>query len=295
MKMERSDFTRFMNSGKTGRKEIRRMAAGWWKAICGRQENSGTKKSSAYQGLNYDRYEYGSWEWIRYVILAGGGIALIVYIFYRNMIIFLLLSPLSVCFPILLKPHLIKKRKARLRLQFKDAIEILAGSLNAGLSAENAMKSSGAELQRIYGKDSYLVMETDLILQKISVNGTLAAAMEDFALRSGVEEISNFIEIFSAAQKSGGEIMKIISRTSDLIGQKIQVEEEIRTMTSSRRMEQNLMNLIPLVFVLYLNLMNPGFFDILYETILGRIVMTICLLVYLAAIWMGRKILVIEL
>lgn len=46
--------------------------------------------------------------------------------------------------------------------------------------------------------------------------------------------------------------------------------------------------------VLYIELDFPGLFKVMYTTLLGRVLMTGCLLVYLASVWLAQKILDIE-
>ena len=67
--------------------------------------------------------------------------------------------------------------------------------------------------------------------------------------------------------------------------------EEIQTLTASRRFEQKIMNLLPFLIILYVDLTSPGFFDQMYTTVVGRIVMSGCLAIYGAAYWISGKIL----
>ena len=125
--------------------------------------------------------------------------------------------------------------------------------------------------------------EIRLILRKVKMNHPIEEAMKNFADRSGLEDVRNFTEVFTAARKSGGELMKIISRTAEIIGEKIRMREEILTMTSARRMEQKIMSAIPILLVMYIEWTSPGFFDILYGTMMGRVIMTCCLGFYCLA------------
>ena len=70
-----------------------------------------------------------------------------------------------------------------------------------------------------------------------------------------------------------------------------QVKEEIRTMTSSVQFEQKIMNGIPFLMIFYIDMTSPGFFGVMYETVLGRLIMTGCLAVYLLSMVLSRKIL----
>lgn len=233
-------------------------------------------------------------EWLYYAGQGVAALALLIFVFYRSFLLFFFLLPAGLCYPFYRKTRLKQKRLDRLRIQFKDAIQILSSGLNAGYSAENAFSSSLEELDRIYGKSSMISTEIRLILRKTRMNHTLEEALEDFAARSGLEDIENFTEVFSAARKSGGELMKIISRTVDIIGEKIRIQEEILTLTAAKRMEQKIMTAIPIFLVFYIEWTSPGFFQVLYETVSGRIIMTVSLVVYLLAGWIGGKLLEIE-
>ena len=105
-----------------------------------------------------------------------------------------------------------------------------------------------------------------------------------------MEDVKSFADIFSEARSSGGELMKIIARTADIISEKIRIRQEILTSTTSRRLEQKIMSGVPIGIVLYLEITSHGFFDVLYDTLVGRLIMTVCLGAYLGAIIWGKKI-----
>lgn len=238
--------------------------------------------------MNYGTYELSKKEWLLY---GGQGVLYLVvlsFVFYRSVFVFLLLFPVGACYPIFMKKDLKKKRMEQLNLQFKDAILSVAASLRAGYSVENAFGISLDEVSRIHGKDSMISKEIRLLLQKNRMNLTFEEALEDFAVRSGLEEVKSFSDVFLAARRNGGGLIKIIARTAEIIGEKIRVQEDIITATASRRMEQKIMSAIPALIVFYMELTSPGFFDILYITVAGRIIMTVCLLVYLGAFHMAR-------
>ena len=65
-------------------------------------------------------------------------------------------------------------------------------------------------------------------------------------------------------------------------------------MTASRQFEQKIMNLLPFFIILYIDITSPGFFDLMYTTGIGRILMTGCLVVYGLAIWIAGRILDIK-
>lgn len=252
------------------------------------------RKNSDLQGIEYETYTLSRREWVLYgaegILLA----AALDYVFYRSFLLILLIFPAGILFPLALKKKLKQRRMEKLRGEFKDAILAVASGLNAGYSVENAFAVSLKEMEEIHGSDSMIAKEIRLILRKVRMNLTFEDALGDFAARSGLDDVKNFADVFLAARKSGGELMRIITRTAEIIGEKIRIQEEILTATASKRMEQRIMSGIPVLIVIYIELTSPGFFGILYTTLIGRMLMTVCLAVYLASCWLADYFLEIE-
>ena len=252
-----------------------------------RSERLSTGKNSDLQGIEYETYTLSRREWVLYgaegILLA----AVLDYVFYRSFLLILLIFPAGILFPLALKKKLKQRRMEKLRGEFKDAILAVASGLNAGYSVENAFAVSLKEMEEIHGSDS-------MIAKEIRLNLTFEDALGDFAARSGLDDVKNFADVFLAARKSGGELMRIITRTAEIIGEKIRIQEEILTATASKRMEQRIMSGIPVLIVIYIELTSPGFFGILYTTLIGRMLMTVCLAVYLASCWLADYFLEIE-
>ena len=246
-----------------------------------RSERLSTGKNSDLQGIEYETYTLSRREWVLYgaegILLA----AALDYVFYRSFLLILLIFPAGILFPLALKKKLKQRRMEKLRGEFKDAILAVASGLNA-------------EMEEIHGSDSMIAKEIRLILRKVRMNLTFEDALGDFAARSGLDDVKNFADVFLAARKSGGELMRIITRTAEIIGEKIRIQEEILTATASKRMEQRIMSGIPVLIVIYIELTSPGFFGILYTTLIGRMLMTVCLAVYLASCWLADYFLEIE-
>lgn len=264
------------------------------KRVSERLEASDTRKSSEGRGMDYEVYRLSRKEWLIYGSQGVGYLALLDFVFYRSAGLMAVLVPLGLCYPLVIRKELKKRRREALKLQFKDAILSAASGLNAGYSVENAFASALEEMDRLYGKNSMISEELRLILAKTRMNRSFGEALGDFARRSGLEDIQSFSDVFLAARRSGGELVRIIARTAEIIGEKIRIQEDIMTATAARRMEQRIMSAIPVLITFYIELTSPGFFSLLYETAAGRMVMTVCLGIYLGACSLSRKILEIR-
>lgn len=216
------------------------------------------------------------------------------YIFYRSFAAFLIFLPISLIYPRIKRKELKQKRLEQLNVEFKEGILLLASFLSAGYSVENAFTASVKELILLYGREGMITGEFEHIESQIRINRSVEQAISEFAGRSGLDDVKNFAEVFAAAKRSGGDLVSVISHTAGVIRDKIQVKQEIMTMTASKQLEQKIMSLIPVLIVLYIDTTSPGFFTIMYESALGKILMSICLLVYLISLWLAQRIMKIE-
>jgi tight adherence protein B len=188
----------------------------------------------------------------------------------------------------------LKNRKWKLNLEFKDGIQAISAALEAGYCAENAFEEAYKDLGQIYTDDAMIQKELSYVVNQLRMNITVEKALIDFAERSGLEDIKSFADVFSTAKRSGGDLINIIKVTSSMIGDKIEVNREIITLISAKRLEANIMKVMPLFILVYLSISSPGFLDPLYHNLLGILVMSVFLLCYLGAFLVIDKIIRIE-
>ena len=243
---------------------------------------------------DYRVYHLTRQEWGRYLLEGAAACGITAYVFYRSFLVFFLMLPAGILWPLLKRKELCRRRKEELRIQFKEAIQIVASALAAGYSVENAFIASVRDLEEQYGKEGMITREFSYLASQLKMNRTVEALLSSFAERSGLDEVENFSVIFTVSKRSRGELASVVHHVVHVISDRIQVREEILTMTAEKQFEQKIMNLMPYLIVLYVDLSSPGFFSQMYETAVGRLVMTGCLAVYLLACGISGKILQIE-
>ena len=188
----------------------------------------------------------------------------------------------------------IEVRKRELLKQFKDGIQSISIALLSGFSIENAWSEAEKELSDLYGSDAYMPAELRYMNSGIRTNQPVEELLYGFALRSHCEDIAGFAEIFRFAKRSGGNFGKIIQNTVQRIAEKQEVEREIATVLSGKKMEQKIMNTVPAGLLAYLNLTSEEFLAPLYGNFFGASVMTVAFAAYMVAFLMARKIVEIE-
>ena len=129
-----------------------------------------------------------------------------------------------------------------------------------------------------------------MIVNRIRRNENLEDILDDYAASTNLDDIKYFAEIFRYSKRSGGDLIGIIKQTSHIIHEKAEVQQQIDTIITGKRLEQRVMVCMPLVITLYLRLTSPEYIDVLYGNVMGIIVMTICLLIYAVAVMLSQKI-----
>ncbi len=186
------------------------------------------------------------------------------------------------------------KQTRKLRLQFQELLLAVETNMRAGYSVENAFREAQRQMRERFGEKDEFVGHMFSVCQGLEHNIALEQLLFRFGEESGVEEIQEFGEIFAAAKRSGGKMSEILVSSAQVIGRNIETEEEIQVLLTAKRMEGRIMQAVPFLLVLYLQMTSPDFFEVLYHNALGISVMTVLMILYaVAGVWL-RKILEIK-
>lgn len=239
---------------------------------------------------DYRSYRWKKGEKLQVAALCFGAAAALSYFFYRSV---WALIPLSGAGGYLFwreKSRRARKARDELAAEFRECILSVVTSLQAGYSVENAFMEAGRDMELLYGKSAAICEELEFLRRGLHINISIEELLTDIAGRSGCEDIGEFAQIFALAKRNGGNMAEIIKISAGRIGRKIELKQELRAVLGGRRLELTVMKLIPFGILLYIEAGNPGYFAVLYHNLPGVGVMTGCLGVYLAAYFLGEKI-----
>ncbi len=233
--------------------------------------------------IDYSEYKMTKGELAKAITIGLLVVWSIAYLFYKNIIIMLLVSPGALLLIKLQKKRLMEKRFFELNMQFKEALVSISAALNAGYSLENSLFEATKDLLLLYDEDDYIIKEFRFMLYELQINKTVEEIFLEFEGRAHLEDVTNFVDVLVTAKRTGGDIIKIIGATSKNINDKIEVRREIQTMITAKKFEANIMCMIPLGIILYMWVSSPGYLDVLYNNVLGIIIMTVLLAIYCMA------------
>jgi len=228
------------------------------------------------------------------VLKATAATAVMSYVFYDSLIPAPLLLPVWMIYMRDWHDDISRKKEQELRQQFRDSIQVMASALKAGYSVENAIREAGKDISPVYSEETRIRKEFERMERQMDMNMSAEEVLKGFAERTGQEDIENFVNVFAAAKKSGGDSIAVIRDAVKIISGKIDTEKEIQTMIASKKMEFDIMCAVPFAIILYMKLTFGEFLNVLYGNMAGAAIMSLCIFVYMGAYVYGRKIIRIE-
>ena len=156
----------------------------------------------------------------------------------------------------------------------------------------DAFNTAYTDMCMQYSDDALISKELDQFRRAEKINVTLDVMMNDFAKRSGVEEIEDFNNVFQVCYGPGGNMSRVINQTHDTICERMEVEDEIQAKIHANEMELNIIMLAPVLMVTLMRLSNEAFAQNLASPV-GVIAITISLVMFVGAYIWGQKIIAV--
>ena len=102
------------------------------------------------------------------------------------------------------------------------------------------------------------------------------AVLSEMADASGLEDVNDFVTIYAICKSSGASLIIALNRAAAVIMEKMSIENEIEELVKRKESEGLVILIMPALVLLFLNLFAPDYIAPMYETISGRLIMSIC-------------------
>lgn len=243
---------------------------------------------------DYNQYSMTFQERLKYTILAFVVLFAVGYIFFKSIPICIVLCLFSPVYPHLKKQDLIKERKNTLNTQFKDALYSVSSSLSAGKSVEASIRSVPGDLKILYpDNNAIIIQEFEQLCRRLDMNDTIEEALLDLASRTKIDDITNFVDVFTICRNTGGNLIEVIKNTALVINQKIEIKGEIDVLVSEQKLSQKVLSIMPFGLLILLITGSPDYIAPLYST-KGHLVMLVVLIMLLISYFISSKIMDIK-
>lgn len=188
---------------------------------------------------------------------------------------------------------IIAKRKTELSRQFRDFLDSLTTSLGAGKNVNDSISAVYEDLKVQYDSDAYIIKELEIIISGVHNNIAIEELLEDFGIRSDIDDIKSFANVFKISYRKGGNIKDIIRNTHSILSDKMEISEDIETLTTSNKLEQNIMVFMPIALIAVIKMMSPEFAENFVKPT-GIISTTISIGIFVVAYFIGKSVLDIK-
>ncbi|MFD0682431.1 MULTISPECIES: type II secretion system F family protein [unclassified Paenibacillus] len=229
--------------------------------------------------IHYNEYVMTTGQILISILAAGSCLGIVGYIFYKHIDGALILSFFGLYYPVIRRKELIRKRKSQLQLQFKQALASISSALGAGKSVEIAFQEALLDLRLLYPDPRALIVkELETINHRINNGETIENALKDLSERSALEDIQQFTDVFMTCKRTGGNLVHVIRRTSSIIQEKLDIQQDIQVMMSQKRFESKVLAFAPLIVIAVLSFSSPDYMEPMYQGS-GFLIMTVSLII----------------
>ena len=225
-----------------------------------------------------------------YIALACAGLALSLLL-YRNIFFTIVIFPFAKIIKSFICDSIIDSRRQNYLVQFKDFLFMASTAIGAGRSMKDSIGESIPGLIDIYGERAILVHELKIVYERMEVGGENDIdVLMDLAISSGIEDCVDFVSIYSICKTTGASLILALNKAASVIIDKMSIEREIQELVKRKEKEGLIIFVMPVVVILFLNLCAPDYIAPMYETLVGRLIMTSVIAANIGIYAMIRKI-----
>lgn len=218
-----------------------------------------------------------------------GGIAVVpVLVFLLDDPILFLLIP-----PIALAPYFVLKQRSvervrRIEEQLDPWLLMLSNALKASPSLGEAIGNS-AKLMR-----PPMAEELDLALKEMKLGTPLDQAVLNMSTRVGSSSVSSALATILVGRQTGGDLPKILEESAATLREMARLEGVVRTKTAEGKSQAYVLGVIPFVLIGAIHMVDEHWLEPLGRTTLGFIIIGAAAALWVAAIFLARRILAVD-
>lgn len=166
-------------------------------------------------------------------------------------------------------PYRLLKYKSARRLEafnkaLPDSIDLMARALRAGHSlssaievlSEQAREPVATEFNSVFRQQNFGLPLRDALLQ-----------MTD---RVPSKDLQFMVTAMLVQKETGGNLTEILDRTTHVIRERLRIEGEVRIRTAQGKLTGWILSLLPVIMLFLLNMVNPGYSNILLQDPVGQ-------------------------
>jgi tight adherence protein B len=158
-----------------------------------------------------------------------------------------------------------KKRLKKFEEQLPDAVDMLVSAMKAGYSFQAATQFIGDEMTPPAGPEFARFYDE----QRLGID--VRSALLNLQGRMDSQDLKMFVTAVLIQRETGGNLSDVLQNLADLIRERIAMRGQIETLVAEPKMSARFLALLPVVVILVLAMVSPGFMAPMFASGGGRI------------------------
>lgn len=181
-----------------------------------------------------------------------------------------------------------KKNKKLIEDQMLRAIIIMNNAFKSGKSTLQAVEIASKELKEPINH------EFEKMYKDMKYGLSVDTVFERFAKRIDIEEARYVSSSLTILNKTGGNIVKVFSSIEKTLFDKKKLKEELRNLTVSSNMIRKVLFVVPIVFIALITLLDPNYFQPLFSSPLGYMIIALIVLMFIVYVLVLRRVMKVK-
>jgi len=182
--------------------------------------------------------------------------------------------------------YILRRRSQRLNKldeQLPEALDLISRAMRAGHAFPSALQMVAEESQNPTGSEFRITFE------EVNYGIAVKDALLNLATRVPSADLRYFVIAVLIQRETGGNLAELLGNISALIRARFKLLGTIRVLAAEGKLSAWILTLLPVCTALFINLVNPGFMEILWtdETGLKMLKATLALMAF-GIFWMWR-------
>jgi tight adherence protein B len=198
------------------------------------------------------------------------------------MICMLVSAPISVV-PFVVVVAVASNRRSKFIEQLPDALDLMISVLRSGLSVPQSIKAVAEEIPSPCGA------EFAQVLHRMNLGQSLTDALVATSERYRLFELDLVRRAAAIQSEVGGSLADLFDKTNSTLRQRLRLKRQVRVLTAQSRLSGWIIAILPFVVMIGFQFLNPGYLTPLFTTNVGKVFLTLAIVLQVIGIGIITK------
>ncbi|MFC0676564.1 type II secretion system F family protein [Lysobacter korlensis] len=205
-----------------------------------------------------------------------------------NLFVAIVISVLLAVLPRRVYAWMKQRRLDRIQEQLPDALQMIAGSLRAGVGFNPALEVM------VHDGQPPLAQELALVLREQHLGVRTEEALEHFSQRVPIMDAALFVAAVNVSREVGGNLADTLSTLAETLRRRLIMENKVKSLTAQGRLQGIVMAMLPVFLIGYLSLAYSETMRPMFSAWHGWAILSIGVVMEYLGYRMCRKIMTID-